>query len=103
MEEIVREHLRDISGICMKHRVKSLQVFGSAATGKFDPESSDIDFVVEFQQMTPSEHADAYFGLMEDLEALLGRPVDLVEMEPVRNPYFRKSVDDSRVLVYALS
>jgi len=53
--------------------------------------------------MTPSEHADAYFGLMEDLEALLGRPVDLVEMEPVRNPYFRKSVDDSRVLVYALS
>lgn len=103
MEEIVREHLRDISGICMKHRVKSLQVFGSAATGRFDPESSDIDFVVEFQQMTPSEHADAYFGLMEDLEALLGRPVDLVEMEPVRNPYFRKSVDDSRVLVYALS
>jgi predicted nucleotidyltransferase len=51
--------------------------------------------------MTPAEHADQYFGLTEDLENLFGRPVDLVEAEPIRNPYFRKSLEDTKVEIYA--
>jgi len=57
--------------------------------------------LVEFEKMPPSEHADQYFGLAEDLERLFGRPVDLVEAGPIRNPYFRKSLEDTQVEIYA--
>ena len=51
--------------------------------------------------MIPAEHAEQYFGLMEDLERLLGRPVDLVEPGPIRNPYFLQSLEETQVLLYA--
>ena len=50
--------------------------------------------------MVPTEHAGHYFGLQEGLEALLQRPVDLVEAGPIRNPYFRQSIDASKVLLF---
>jgi predicted nucleotidyltransferase len=75
-------------------------VFGSATSRGFDPATSDVDLLVEFDKMPPAEHADHYFGLQEDLEALLERPIDLVEPGPIRNPYFRQSVEASKVLLF---
>jgi len=66
----------------------------------FDPATSDVDLLVEFEPMRPAEHADHYFGLQEDLEAALGRPVDLVEPGPIRNPYFKQAVEASKVLLF---
>ena len=51
--------------------------------------------------MQPAEHAEQFFGLTEDLERLLNRSVDLVEPGPIRNPYFRKSIEETQVVIYA--
>lgn len=101
MHRAVAENMQEIADICRSHRVKTLELFGSATGERFDPATSDLDFVVEFEDMSPAEHADAYLDLARDLEALFSRPVDLVEMAPIKNPYFRKAVEESRVPVYA--
>ena len=89
-----------IEAICRRHRVHRLELFGSAASGSDRPDS-DFDFLVEFEQLPPGAYADAFFGLLEDLSQLLGRPVDLVVPSAIKNPYFRQAVDRTRVLVYA--
>ena len=76
-------------------------MFGSAAQGTFRPSRSDVDFIVEFQHSDSMNAADQYFGLLEDLEALLGRGGDLVCDGAMRNPYFIRSVEASRRPLYA--
>src|SRR5688500_15577147 len=94
----LEEQQQEIEARCRRFSVRRLEVFGSAATGSFGPES-DFDFLVEFG---PSENAfDQYFGLREALEDLLGSPVDLVVDRALKNPYVRASVDRQRTLVYA--
>jgi predicted nucleotidyltransferase len=80
--------------------VRRLSVFGSAASDHFVPGDSDVDLLVEFDLMLPTEHANHYFGLQEDMEDLLGAKVDLVELKPIRNPYFRQSIEAGRVLLF---
>ena len=77
-----------------------LELFGSAAGDAFDPQRSDLDFLVEFDA-DPSRLFDRYFGLKESLEALYGRRVDLVTEGSLRNRYFIEAVNQSRRLVYA--
>lgn len=55
---------------------------------------------MEFASLSPGEHADCYFGLLEDLEQLFRRPIDLVEQSAIRNPYFRRAVEETRQLLY---
>jgi len=101
MQRIIKENINEIIRICAHRKVRRLAVFGSATGKRFNPERSDLDLIVEFKKMKPSEHAEQYFGLAEDLERLLDRPVDLVEPGPIRNPYFRKSVEETQVEIYA--
>ena len=90
-----------VAMLCRKYAVQRLEVFGSAVDGTFDPRSSDVDFLVTFGPSTPSEHYERYFGLVESLESLFGRRVDLVEAPALRNPYFIQQVNESKELVYA--
>ena len=90
----------EIARACAKHGVRRLRAFGSVLTDKFDVNSSDVDFLVDFEPGL-ADSFDAYFGLHEDLEHLLGRKVDLVMAEAVRNPYFAASVAESALDVYA--
>ena len=84
------EHLRSqIEVLCRRHHVRRLELFGSAATGALGPES-DVDFLVDFAPLGQGQYAEHYFGLQSDLEALVGRPVDLVVLRAVTNPYFLK-------------
>lgn len=85
-----------LAALCRRHRVRRLDLFGSAATGAFDPARSDLDFLVEFEELEPGTHFDTYFGLREGLEALFGREVDLVMLRAVKNPYFLKQVMTDR-------
>lgn len=87
--------------LCRKYHVRRLDVFGSAARDDFDDQSSDVDLLVDFEEMPYAERADAYLGLLTDAEALLGRRVDLVELGAVRNPYLRRGIEASRQLLYA--
>ena len=78
-----------------------LELFGSAATGDFDEAKSELDFLVEFQRLESINAFHQYFDFLFALEELFGRDVDLVHVKAMRNPYFIKSVNDSRTLIYA--
>ncbi len=93
-------HVEAIKSLCRKHRVKSLHVFGSLLSSRFN-ELSDVDFLVSFEELDFGDYADAYFGLAEDLEELLGRKVDLVTEKSLRNPYFIESIESNKKLLYA--
>jgi uncharacterized protein len=98
--KILNRHREDIAGLCRRHAVEQLEVFGSATRSGFDPDSSDFDFLVTFSPEPPEGLADAYLRLAQGLEQVLGRRVDLVTPGSMRNPYFRREVDSSRVPVY---
>jgi predicted nucleotidyltransferase len=89
-----------VARLCQRYGVRRMVVFGSAVTEAFDELSSDVDFLVEFDEGVEDRFA-AYFGLKESLETLLGRPVDLVAAAALRNPYFAASVARSGQEVYA--
>ena len=96
------EHKRDeIGALCRRYRVRRLDVFGSAAAESFDPQTSDLDFLVEFHSLRPGERADTYFGLLEGLQDLFQRPVDLVMVRAISNPYFRRAIEQTREVLYA--
>lgn len=90
-----------LEALCRRFGVKRLELFGSASDGRFDGEGSDLDFLVVFDPSVADSRADRYFGLLEALESLFSRKVDLVELEAIRNPYFRESIERSRTLLYA--
>src|SRR5215470_11780932 len=86
MYHLIETKRAELAQLCAQYRVRRLELFGSAAGERFDPDTSDLDFLVEFQDLSPREHADAFFGLMEELQQMFGRPVDLVERRAIRNP-----------------
>lgn len=90
-----------IEKLCRDHHVQRLELFGSAATGQDRPGKSDLDFLVEFDHLPAGGYADAYFGLLESLQRLFERPVDLVVASAIRNPYFRQAVERTKTLLYA--
>ncbi|MEA2415308.1 MAG: uncharacterized protein QOI58_1965 [Thermoanaerobaculia bacterium] len=98
---VLTDHLDEIRALCGRYRVKRLAVFGSAVDGSFDPERSDVDFVVEFETLEPSDGWHSYFDLKFALEDLLRRPVDLVGMTAVENPFFRRSIELTQRELYA--
>ena len=101
MNDLVDSRSAEVAELCRRLRVRGLDAFGSAVRGGFDPKSSDLDFLVEFEPMSPAEYAEAYFSLKEGLESVFGRPVDLISSSSVVNPYFRESVEASRRRMYA--
>lgn len=101
MIRLIKDNLQALESLCKKHRVARLDIFGSAASSHFDPASSDVDFLVEFEPRDPGPLADAYFGLLADLEQLLERRIDLVTPRAIRNPYFQREVNETRRTLYA--
>ena len=95
----VEERADELRRLCLTHGVRRLDLFGSASTGLYDGDESDLDFLVEFQPAALGTYADAYFGLLEALGRLFGRPVDLVVESAIKNPYFRRSVEQTRTPV----
>ena len=102
MIRLIEENRKTIEQFCSQYHVRRLELFGSALTDEsFNPEKSDLDFLVEFLLLKPGEHANAYFGMLEALQDLLGRNIDLVEIKAVRNPYFLESINQNRKEIYA--
>jgi len=102
MIDLIKDNYDSLQRVCEEYRVRRLEVIGSALTGDgFDPEKSDLDFLVEFLPLQPGEHADAYFGLLEALQDMFHRHVDLVMTGAIKNPYFLESINRCREVVYA--
>jgi predicted nucleotidyltransferase len=86
--------------LCQQNQVRSIALFGSATRKDFDPEHSDLDFAVEFAEMTPVKRTQHYFALLDGLRRLFERPIDLVENTALHNPYLRAEIDAQRVVLY---
>jgi uncharacterized protein len=98
----LEDHREELMQLCRTFGGKRLDAFGSASgTNHFDPERSDIDLLVEFEPMDPVRHAKAYFGLLAALQDLFARPVDLLEIKAVTNPYLLESIENQRRQIYA--
>jgi uncharacterized protein len=91
----------EIANLCARHGVRRLEVFGSAAGENFDPQSSDFDFIVEFQpQIDLGPWLEKYFSLRDALATLLGRSVDLTMASAMKNRHFVKEANRTRKLLY---
>lgn len=86
--------------LCRLHRVRRLAAFGSVLTDNFT-EQSDVDLLVTFDEnLTPHTYTENFFALYHALKSLLGREVDLVDDDAVKNPYFRQELNETQRLIY---
>ena len=96
------EDKRDaIAALCARFKVERLEVFGSALRPDFDVRNSDLDLLVQFKPISGYARVDAYFDLRDELKALLGREVDLVMTDAVKNRYILREIERTKQLVYA--
>lgn len=100
---LIELNIEKIFELCRKHRVKTLSVFGSILTDKFN-DNSDVDFLVDFEPSNPDstdfDYLDNYIDLAESLENVFGRKVDLVVEKVLRNKYFIANVNRTKQLIY---
>lgn len=101
MHPAIAQHCAAIAAVCRRYRIRRLEVVGSAARGNdFDPQTSDADFLVEYEPDAQVD-LDAYFGAKAELEQLLGRSVDLIERGAIRNPYVLAGLNRHKKAIYA--
>jgi uncharacterized protein len=100
MNKIVSDNIKELEKLCIEYSVKSMFVFGSICNEKFS-NTSDIDFLVSFDNLGFEKYADNYFDLHDKLQQLFGRKIDLLTENSLSNPYFIKSVNQTKQLVYA--
>ena len=101
MHRVIEDNLEALRNLCVRYRVKRLEVFGSAATDGFDPKTSDIDLLAEFDLQGTQSALEQYIGFIQSAENLFGCKVDLVNPNTIRNPYFMQGVEETRRPLYA--
>lgn len=101
MHSVIENHREQVAALCRQAGARRLDLFGSAVRADFDAAASDLDFIVEFEPVAPALYAQAFFTLKQSLEALFGRPVDLVTESSIENPYLRRRIEAERQLLYA--
>ena len=89
----------EINALCASHKVRSLYAFGSVLTPNFNT-NSDIDLIVDFKEIDVKDYADNYFDFKFSLQDILNRPVDLLEEQAIKNPYFKEELNKKKVIVY---
>lgn len=102
MVEVVKKNISSITETCKKMQVKSLYLFGSGTRDADFNDKSDLDFVFSFiknKEGFPSAGFD-YFDLLFALEEILGKKVDLVAEEKIKNRFFYDQVKKERVKLY---
>ncbi len=100
--DILEQRKSEIAVLCQKYGVTRLRLFGSALGTDWNPETSDFDFVADFGDPPAGiNHFRQQFGLLADLEQLLGRPVDVVDYGVAEKPYFRQVIESTAVELYA--
>ena len=100
MHALIEQNRIPILQLCRRFGVRRLDAFGSVLREDFDPQRSDVDFVVEFVDTSPRGAADRYFGLLFGLEKLIDRRVDLVMSGALKNPDLRDEIARSRVSIH---
>ena len=92
--------MEELKKLCETYDVRTLYLFGSASTDKFN-NSSDIDILVSFKDISIEKYTDNYFELHYRLEELFERKIDLITENSLSNPYFIESIEETKQLLYA--
>lgn len=100
MHPLIDQNREAIADLCRRHGVRRLEAFGSITRDDFDPARSDVDVAVEFAEEFAGSFGN-YLDLKEALEALFGRPVDLIELHALRNRRLRHYIERSKSEIYA--
>ncbi len=96
----IENKIDKLIALCKKYKVNKIFIFGSSVKGNFNSETSDIDFLVEIEDLPPSEKGEALMQLWSELEELFARKVDLVTFQNIKNPYLKKDIENSKFLIY---
>lgn len=97
--KVIHEHIEELRELCNKHHVSQMFVFGSILTEDFKPDS-DIDFLVKFSGIKPEDYFDNFMDFKESLESLFSRSVDLVEIQTLKNPILKRSINRNKKILY---
>ena len=97
--KLIENNIQKIVALCKKYKVNKLFVFGSILTNRFN-DNSDVDLVVSFNKAEVGDYFDNYFDFKYALEELFGREVDLLEEQTIKNPYLKKNVDATKILIH---
>ncbi|NQU87657.1 MAG: nucleotidyltransferase domain-containing protein [Mariniphaga sp.] len=96
---LIEKNIKELKKLCIKFNVIQLYIFGSVLNEKFS-DDSDIDFIVTFGNVELNRYADNYFDFKFSLEDLFNRKIDVLEDKAIKNPFFRKTIDTSKKLIY---
>jgi uncharacterized protein len=96
----IAKQTSDFEALCQNHKVKYLYAFGSSTNDHFDMNTSDIDLLVEIDDPDPIERGEKLISLWDTFEKFFHRKVDLLTDSSIRNPYLRKSIDTTKILIY---
>ncbi len=100
LPKIIEQNFEQLINVCHRYGVKRMYAFGSVITDRFDPEKSDLDFVIEMEQMPPLIRGEKLIALWEALEDLFAKKIDLITEQPIKNPYLRANVNRTKRLIY---
>ena len=100
IKDEISKKQNDFTSLCKSHNVKYLYAFGSSVSEKFDPKKSDIDLLVEIDSIDPIDRGEKLLSLWDLFEVFFKRKVDLLTETSIRNPFLRKSIDSTKVLIY---
>ncbi len=101
INSVLNPYSQMLATLCEQYRIAKLYVFGSVVNGDFDEHTSDIDFLAQFQERSPTpDYAERFMGFERDLKALFNRPVDLLTVEGLKKPGLKKTVEQTRKLIY---
>lgn len=100
IKDEILKRLNDFNSLCQEHQVKYLYAFGSSVTGRFDYDKSDIDLLVEIDDNDPIARGEKLISLWDTFERFFNRKVDLLTDSSIRNPFLRKSIDATKILIY---
>ena len=97
---LITDNIHRLFALCKRHKVKTLYVFGSILTPRFN-DRSDVDLLVDFNsEINHDNYADNFFDLYHALKSLFGRDVDFVDESSVRNPFFKEELEETKYLIY---
>jgi len=100
IKDDIKGRLTVFKNLCSDHNVKSLYAFGSSVTDKFDPINSDIDLLVEIEEVDPIERGEKLINLWDKFEAFFNKKIDLLTYSSIKNPILRKNIDNTKNLIY---
>ena len=97
--DLIAKNIDSLNKACQKYNVSELYIFGSVLTNGFS-RKSDIDFLVTFGTVEPSDYFDNFVDFKDTLENIYKRKIDLVESQAIKNPILKRSIDRNKKLVY---